>query len=50
MDDSIDNAVAAEGVVVLAHEEEVCIPVTVVEYMGALDPCSEKVPEWENVF
>ena len=39
-----------EGVVRLAHEAEVFIPIAVVEYMGALDPCPKGESEWKNCF
>ena len=42
--------VSAEGVFGLAYEEEVFIPVAVVEYVGALDPSPKWASEWENFF
>ena len=39
MNDSVDNVVAVEVVVVLVREKVVFVPVAMVEYMGALCLC-----------
>ena len=48
MNDSVDNAVAVEGVVGLASEKLVFVPVAMVKYMRALCPCPKWVSEWKD--
>ena len=48
MDDGIDDAMAVTCIVRLAHEEEVLIPVAMVEYMRALDPCPKWALQWKD--
>ena len=41
---------AVEGVVWLARDKEVFVPVALVEYMRAFGPCPKWVAEWKNCF
>ena len=48
MDDSVDDAVAVEGVVELAREEGAFVPVKFVEYVRVLGPLPKWVSQWEE--